>query len=85
VLVDYGLGDYDDPTRIKGDVDLLAREIQATVAVYEPRISGPQVKAVARDPRRRIDYELTGTVAGEPRTIRIAFDARSRTVTVKEA
>jgi type VI secretion system lysozyme-like protein len=84
VLVDYGLGDYDDPRRIQGDIDVVAREIQATVAVYEPRIVGPTVKAVAHDAARRIDYELSGAVAGEPMTFHLVFVTRSRGVTVEE-
>jgi type VI secretion system lysozyme-like protein len=84
VLVDYGLGDYDDPLRIQGDIDALGREIQATVAVYEPRLAGPRVKAVARDAQRRIDYALSGTLAGEPVTFHVVFDTLSRLVTVKE-
>ena len=84
VLVDYGLGDYDDPLRIKGDIDALAREIQATVLAYERRLVGPRVKAVGRDARRRIDYELSGSVAGRPATFHVVFDTISRGVTVEE-
>ena len=84
VLRDYGLGDYDDPLHIKGDIDALALEIQATVGKYEPRIVGPVVKAVGHDAARRIDYELSGVLAGEPVTFHVVFDTTWRRVTVGE-
>ncbi|WP_438011806.1 type VI secretion system baseplate subunit TssE [Sorangium sp. So ce321] len=84
VLADYGLGDYDDPARRKDAVDHLGDEIQATVARHEPRLGDPRVVAVARDRERRILFDLTGTVAGEERVIRVAFDTVFRGVTVEE-
>lgn len=83
VLVDYGLGDYDDPRYVSQDVDRLAGEIRATVAKYERRLEGPTVKAVARDARSRIAYDLTGTLAGQEQRFRIVFDTFLRGVTVE--
>jgi type VI secretion system lysozyme-like protein len=80
VLVDYGVGDYDEPQRVKDSIDILGREIQQAAARYEPRLQRPRVQAVSRDASRRIHYQLTGTLAGAPVKIMVSFDTIHRAV-----
>jgi type VI secretion system lysozyme-like protein len=80
VVADLGLGDYDNPQRIKETMATLEREIREAVTRYEPRLRAPRVQAVDRAANGRIHYEITGTVAGAPVKIAVVFDTYLRTV-----
>jgi type VI secretion system lysozyme-like protein len=80
VLPDFGLGDYEDPRRVKESIDVLGREIQQAAARYEPRLQRPRVQAISRDQSRRIHYQLTGAIAGAPVKIAVVFDTIHRAV-----
>jgi len=85
VMLDYGLGDYDDPRHIDRTIQKLVSEIGQAIAAYEPRLASPVVLAVSHDKQAAIQLSIEGLVLGEPCKLQARFETRARHITVKEA
>ncbi len=60
LLCNFGTGDYLAEHGGRNALRVLAREMQETIQLYEPRLRIERLRALGRDDRLRIVFELTG-------------------------
>lgn len=79
-LPDLGLDTYQGRNSLRR----LEEDIAHDVLHYEPRIAGPRVRVLGRDPQHMLNFELKGQVLGKAITLRLRFHIMLGNVEVRE-
>lgn len=79
----YGLGAYDVHLATKPALATLIAEMTNAILRFEPRLKGPRIHLLGRDPKLWAVFELNGSVDGEPKRFLIRFHTVYRNVEVE--
>jgi len=76
VRPDYGLSDLNTTKDMRGSMPVLAREVEAQIRMFEPRLKNVVVRPVEDKTRiAELIFSISGEVAYPDRTVKINVDS----------
>ncbi len=73
---DYGLSDFNASQDIRGALPAIAREVEAQIRMFEPRLRNVLVRPIEDKARLgELIFHISGEIAYPDRTVRISLDS----------